>query len=57
MGQGRDAAIGFLEENAETRTKLEAEVREKLFPAPVKKERVEEIPDEAQAEAPSEEPK
>ena len=34
MGQGRDAAIGFLTENPEAKEKLEKELREKLFPIP-----------------------
>jgi recombination protein RecA len=34
MGQGRDAAIGFLTENHEAKEKLEKELREKLFPIP-----------------------
>ena len=33
MGQGRDAAIGFLEENPAAKEKLESQVRTKLFPA------------------------
>jgi recombination protein RecA len=31
MGQGRDAAISFLEENAEKKEKLDKDVREKIF--------------------------
>ncbi|MBN2380141.1 recombinase RecA [candidate division WOR-3 bacterium] len=43
MGQGRDAAISFLEENSKQRDKLEAEVRAKLFtPVVVNKETVQE---------------
>lgn len=34
MGQGRDAAISFLEENPDAKEKLEKELREKLFPTP-----------------------
>lgn len=34
MGQGRDAAIAFLEENPGAKEKLEKEAREKLFLAP-----------------------
>lgn len=38
MGQGRDAAISFLEENPEAREKLDKDIREKMFSgrAPVK---------------------
>jgi recombination protein RecA len=42
MGQGRDAAIAFLEENPGTKEKLESEVRTKLFPARVSKKESEE---------------
>jgi recombination protein RecA len=42
MGQGRDAAITFLEENQGGKEKLESEVRAKLFPARVPKKESEE---------------
>ena len=32
MGQGRERAIGFLEENADLRTRLDREVRARVFP-------------------------
>jgi len=51
MGQGRDAAISFLEENPQAKDKLETEVRAKLFPqrAP-RKQAAEEKPSQEKPE-------
>ncbi len=54
MGQGRDAAIGFLNENPEAKEKLEREVREKLLPPRETKKKP--VAEDAQEAKPEEQP-